>query len=50
MRLDDWKELFKSREGTDYYEKYFAARQAMIDAMPLPFTDDLGSFEDGKVS
>jgi hypothetical protein len=39
MRLEEWKELFATREGTDYYEKYFAAREAMINAMPLPFTD-----------
>jgi hypothetical protein len=44
MRLDEWKDLFASREGTDYYEKYFAAREAMINAMPLPFTDGSQKF------
>ena len=44
MRLEEWKELFASREGTDYYEKYFAAREAMINAMPLPFTDGSQEF------
>jgi hypothetical protein len=45
MRLEEWKELFASREGTDYYQKYFAAREAMINAMPLPFTDGSKEFQ-----